>query len=208
MTTRDEHLDMTRDIVKKPQRRSSAASLLLACAVLLLPSLASAVPPTPGECPVDFDRDGIVDGSDMNAIAGSWYAQPGDPNWDARLDLNGDLIIAAADRGIVASFWGSTDCAITDLPPATLWTGSSQYHAQFCPGGELSLRVVDQAGGGEVYAIPMEPEECLRSPVVGLAMYSCEIDGRVGNTRFLELIADEFVNSEGNHVCNPTDAVN
>jgi hypothetical protein len=157
---------------------------------------------------VDFDDDGVVDGSDMDAIASAWYSQPGDPSWDARLDLNGDLVIAAADRGIVASFWGSTDCSISDLPPATVWTGTAEYHEQFCPNGVVSLRVWDPADGQDLYSIPLEPEECLRSPVVGFVMYSCEIDGDFWNAQLVELIPDALVSNEGNHICNPSDTVN
>ncbi len=179
---------------------------ILLCTALLLPGAAAADPPVPGECPVDLDRDGIVGASDLNILAGAWMAQPGDPAWDATMDFDGDRIIGAADRGVIAAFWGATDCSMTDLPPATVWTGTAEYHDEFCPNGEVVLEM--QGEGADGFRMPMLAEECLRSPVTGLALYSCEVNGTPVNSLLLEVIPGENVTSDGHHVCDPAEVVN
>lgn len=190
--------------------RALALLALLAGAALLLPGLASAVPPQPGECPVDFDSNGVINAADMAAITEAWSAKPGDVDWDARLDLNGDRVIGAVDRGMVASFWGPADCTIEDLKVATVWTGTAAYHATFCPLGEITLQVHDPdfTDGTLLYEIPIVPEECLRSPASGMAIYACVIDGDIVDSQMLQLIPDENVTSQGNHVCNPANPAN
>ena len=50
-------------------------------------------------CPGDFSDDGIVDGTDLAYLLGSW----GNPD----ADLTGDNITDAADLAIVLGAWGA-----------------------------------------------------------------------------------------------------
>jgi len=50
--------------------------------------------------------DGIVDGDDVSDVANANPSEPGDPNWEPRLDLNDDLVIDYLDVNIVNNYIG------------------------------------------------------------------------------------------------------
>jgi hypothetical protein len=53
---------------------------------------------SPGCCPADFDCNGVVDGSDIAILLGSWGFSTN--------DLDGDGIVTAADLAILLGAWG------------------------------------------------------------------------------------------------------
>ncbi len=54
----------------------------------------------------DYDEDGVVDDDDLMELAGHWHAEPGDPRYQVRFDLNGDGVINVLDAQLAASWWG------------------------------------------------------------------------------------------------------
>jgi len=54
----------------------------------------------------DYDDDGVVDDDDLTELAGHWHAEPGDPRYEARFDLNDDGVINVLDAQQAASWWG------------------------------------------------------------------------------------------------------
>jgi len=54
----------------------------------------------------DVNLDGMVDGDDVSDVANANPSEPGDPNWESRLDLNDDLVIDDLDVNIVNNYNG------------------------------------------------------------------------------------------------------
>jgi len=59
--------------------------------------------PVPG----DLNGDGHVTVTDISLAANTWDSQPGAPNWDPRLDRNGDHRIGIDEVQWVAARWGT-----------------------------------------------------------------------------------------------------
>lgn len=55
-----------------------------------------------GDCPGDFDDDGLVGGGDMGLLLGYWGNHALFPTGD----LNGDQVLDAADLGLLLGYWG------------------------------------------------------------------------------------------------------
>lgn len=53
---------------------------------------------SPACCPADFDCNGIIDGSDIAVLLGSWGLSSN--------DLDGDGVVTAADLAILLGAWG------------------------------------------------------------------------------------------------------
>jgi hypothetical protein len=51
----------------------------------------------------DFDASGRVDAGDLDRMRAHWRQRAGDPNWDARFDLDGDSCVSVVDLMQVAS---------------------------------------------------------------------------------------------------------
>lgn len=56
----------------------------------------------------DVNSDGKVDGDDVSDVANANPSEPGDPNWESRLDLNDDLVIDDVDVNIVNNYIGES----------------------------------------------------------------------------------------------------
>ena len=56
----------------------------------------------PPSNPADLNGDGVVNGTDLGLLLGSWGACPGCP-----ADLNGDGVVNGTDLGLLLGAWGS-----------------------------------------------------------------------------------------------------
>ena len=56
----------------------------------------------------DWDKDGYVTFADVAMMINSWDAKPGEPNWVAAYDVNGDGTINVIDFMIVVQHIGET----------------------------------------------------------------------------------------------------
>ena len=56
----------------------------------------------------DVNLDGEVDGDDVSDVANANPSEPGDPEWESRLDINNDLVIDNLDVNIVNNYIGES----------------------------------------------------------------------------------------------------
>lgn len=56
--------------------------------------------------PGDANGDFRVDLGDLSLLGASWYAKPGDPNWNPKCDFDQNGIIDVVDLSILGSYWG------------------------------------------------------------------------------------------------------
>ncbi|MBW2275760.1 MAG: hypothetical protein JRG96_21075 [Deltaproteobacteria bacterium] len=182
--------------------------IVAVASLCIAPQVAHALVPVAGLCSADLNQDGIVGARDGAAVSNAWSAVPGDEDWDAALDLTGDFVVGGPDLALLLSLWGRTDeCDDSAVAPPTLWTGTLDFHEGFCPDGAVFLEAheaheAQEPEGAPLYRVTLAPEECLRAPLPGSAVYTCEVGGRVVSSIIVEAIADEFVTEEGYHVCN------
>jgi len=79
----------------------------------------------------DVGGDGLVDISDIAAIARAWGSVPGDPNWDPDCDLNGDEIVDISDMSMVSREFGK-DNYLNSVDGAYSWytSGNGDYYME------------------------------------------------------------------------------
>lgn len=57
----------------------------------------------PSDCPADFNRDGVVDGTDLGWLLVGWLTG------DDQMDITDDGVVDGADWGFIMSLWGACD---------------------------------------------------------------------------------------------------